>query len=177
MRAFTRFAWAVLAYNLGVVAWGAFVRATGSGAGCGRHWPLCNGEVVPRAPAVATLIELAHRITSGLSLALVVALAIWAARALPRGHAARSASLWALALVVTEALVGAGLVLFGWVAKDASFARGWVMGVHLANTFRCSGPSRSRPTGARARAGWRSAAARRSRGCSGSRSRSSSSPG
>ena len=135
MRAFTRFAWAVLAYNLGVVAWGAFVRATGSGAGCGRRWPLCNGEVVPRAPAVETLIELAHRVTSGVSLALVVALAIWAARALPRGHAARSASLWALALVVTEALVGAGLVLFGWVAKDASFARGWVMGVHLANTF------------------------------------------
>jgi cytochrome c oxidase assembly protein subunit 15 len=135
MRAFTRFARAVLLYNLAVVAWGAYVRASGSGAGCGRHWPMCNGEVLPRAPAVATLIEFAHRLTSGLSLALVVVLALWAFRAYPRGHAVRSAALWSLALVVTEALVGAGLVLFGWVAKDASLARGWVMGVHLANTF------------------------------------------
>lgn len=135
MRAFTRFAWAVLLYNLGVVAWGAFVRATGSGAGCGKHWPTCNGEVVPRAPAVETMIEFAHRVTSGVSVALVLALAIWAVRALPRGHAARTAALWSVGLVIAEALVGAGLVLFGWVAKDASFARGWVMGLHLTNTF------------------------------------------
>ena len=46
-----RFAWAVLAYNVAVILWGAYVRATGSGAGCGNHWPLCNGEIVPRAPA------------------------------------------------------------------------------------------------------------------------------
>ena len=56
-----RFAWAVLAYNVAVILWGAYVRATGSGAGCGAHWPLCNGEVVPRAAGVATLIEFSHR--------------------------------------------------------------------------------------------------------------------
>src|SRR5690606_8937667 len=39
------FAWGTLAYNLAVIVWGAYVRATGSGAGCGSHWPLCNGEV------------------------------------------------------------------------------------------------------------------------------------
>ena len=135
MRAFTRFAWSVLAFNLGVVAWGAFVRATGSGAGCGKHWPLCNGEVVPRDPATATMIEFAHRATSGLALVLVIVLAVWAFRLFPRRHPVRKASAGALVLVIVEALVGAGLVLFGWVAKDTSFARGWVMGIHLANTF------------------------------------------
>ena len=135
MRAFTRFAWAVLAVNLAVVAWGAFVRATGSGAGCGRHWPTCNGEIVPRAPAVATAIEFAHRASSGIALLLVVVLVIWAARALPRAHPARRAAWTALGLMIAEALVGAGLVLYGWVAKDASAARGWVMAIHLVNTF------------------------------------------
>jgi cytochrome c oxidase assembly protein subunit 15 len=135
MTAFARFAWSVLGYNLLVVAWGAFVRATGSGAGCGRHWPTCNGEVVPRAPRIETAIEFAHRATSGIALLAVVVLLVWAFRAFPRGHAARRAAAWAMALMVAEALVGAGLVLFGWVAKDPSAARGWVMAVHLTNTF------------------------------------------
>jgi cytochrome c oxidase assembly protein subunit 15 len=135
MRPFTRFAWSVLGVNLAVVAWGAFVRATGSGAGCGRHWPTCNGAVIPRAPAVETVIEFAHRASSGVALLLVVALAIWALRAFPRPSPVRGAAVAALALMIAEALLGAGLVLFGWVANDASAARGWVMALHLANTF------------------------------------------
>ncbi len=133
--AFTRFAWAVLGYNLLVVAWGAFVRATGSGAGCGKHWPLCKGEVVPRSPGLETVIEFTHRTTSGLALVAVVALVVWAFRAFPRGHAARKAAAASVVLMLVEAAVGAGLVLFGWVAKDPSAARGWVMAVHLVNTF------------------------------------------
>jgi cytochrome c oxidase assembly protein subunit 15 len=135
MRPFSRFAWSVLAVNLAVVAWGAFVRATGSGAGCGRHWPTCNGEIVPRAPADATLIEFGHRASSGIAILLVVALVVWAVRALPAGAAARRAAWAALGFMIAEALVGAGLVLFGWVAKDTSSARGWVMAIHLTNTF------------------------------------------
>jgi cytochrome c oxidase assembly protein subunit 15 len=135
MSALTRFAWFVVAYNFLVVAWGAFVRATGSGAGCGKHWPTCNGQILPRSPGAETAIEFGHRTTSGLALVLVVVLAVWAFRALPRGHAARKAAVASVALMILEALVGAGLVLFGWVAKDASFARGWVMAVHLTNTF------------------------------------------
>jgi len=135
MRAITRYAWAVLAVNLLVVSWGAFVRATGSGAGCGRHWPTCNGELVPRDPATATMIEFGHRLSSGLALVLVVGLVVAAVRALPRRSAGRRAAWASLALVVLEALVGAGLVLYGWVAKDASAARGWVMAIHLTNTF------------------------------------------
>ena len=71
---YATYAWATLAAILGVIVWGAFVRATGSGAGCGSHWPLCNGEVVPRSPTAATLIELGHRLTSGLAALLVVGL-------------------------------------------------------------------------------------------------------
>jgi len=44
------FAWFTLAYNIAFVLWGAYVRATGSGAGCGSHWPLCNGEFLPATP-------------------------------------------------------------------------------------------------------------------------------
>ena len=135
MTAFTRFAGAVLGYNLLVVAWGALVRATGSGAGCGKHWPTCNGEIVPRSPRVETAIEFTHRATSGIALVLVIALVAWAFRAFPRGHVARKAAVASLAFMIAEALVGAGLVLYGWVAKDPSSARGWAMAIHLANTF------------------------------------------
>src|SRR5215813_3599987 len=83
---FRRYAWGVLAYNVLVVLWGAFVRATGSGAGCGSHWPLCNGEVMPRSPALTTVIEFLHRATSGVDLVLVAGLFFWAFAAFPKGH-------------------------------------------------------------------------------------------
>ncbi len=120
---------------MAVIVWGAYVRASGSGAGCGSHWPLCNGEVVPRSPSVETLIEFSHRATSGLALLAVVALVAWAWRALERGHPARSGAAWALVFMLTEAAVGAGLVLFRLVADNASMARAMFVAVHLANTF------------------------------------------
>lgn len=135
MTAFVRFAWTVLGYNLFVVAWGAFVRATGSGAGCGKHWPTCNGEIVPRSPGAATAVEFTHRVTSGIAFLLVLVLVVWAFRAFPRAHPTRKASVASIVFMISEALVGAGLVLFGWVAKDPSAARGWVMAIHLTNTF------------------------------------------
>ena len=64
-RGLSRFAWGLLGYEILVVAWGGYVRASGSGAGCGRHWPMCNGEILPRAPRIETLIELSHRVSSG----------------------------------------------------------------------------------------------------------------
>lgn len=130
-----RFALWVLGYNVAVVLWGALVRATGSGAGCGAHWPLCNGTVVPRSAAAETLIEFTHRLMSGLSLALVAVLVVWTLRVRPRGHAARKAAAASGLFIVMEALVGAALVLYGWVAKDTSAARGWAVAVHLMNTF------------------------------------------
>lgn len=135
MSRLARFAWIVLAYNLAVIAWGAYVRASGSGAGCGSHWPLCNGEVVPPSPSVATLIEYSHRLTSGLALIGVVVLLIWVRRACRPGHPARLGAALSLLFMLTEAAVGAGLVLFRLVAENASMARAMFMGVHLLNTF------------------------------------------
>jgi heme a synthase len=135
MSRLARFAWAVLGYNLAVIAWGAYVRATGSGAGCGNHWPLCNGEVLPRSAGTATLIEFSHRLTSGLALLAVVVLAVWTFRATPRGLQARSAAVWSVVFILLEAAVGAGLVLFELVADNATMARAMFMAVHLLNTF------------------------------------------
>jgi cytochrome c oxidase assembly protein subunit 15 len=135
MRPYAKLAWSVLGWNLLVIAWGAFVRVTGSGAGCGSHWPLCNGEVVPRAPRLETVIEFSHRATSGLALLLVVALVVGAHRGFPGGHPVRKAAWASLGIMIVEALLGAGLVIFGWVVNDASFSRAIVMGLHLVNTF------------------------------------------
>lgn len=130
-----RFAWSTLAFTLGVVAWGGYVRASGSGAGCGSHWPLCNGAVVPRAAAAETLIEFTHRATSGISFLLVAYLLWRVLRELPRPHPARAAAGVAVGFMVLEALVGAGLVKLGLVADNDSVARAVVLGVHLVNTF------------------------------------------
>lgn len=133
--ALAKYAWGVLAYNLGVILWGAWVRVTGSGAGCGNHWPTCNGEVIPRSASVQTAIEFTHRITSGLSLLLVVALFAWVLRAVPKGRPARRAAAWSVAFLLVEALLGAGLVLFELVAGNRSAARAVAMPAHLVNTL------------------------------------------
>jgi heme A synthase len=135
MTRLARLAWLVLAWNVAVILWGAFVRATGSGAGCGAHWPLCNGEVVPRAPALETLVEFTHRATSGIALLLVFALAVWVFRDRPKGHPARRAAAASVLVILVEAAVGALLVLFGLVAENDSVARALFMAGHLANTF------------------------------------------
>jgi len=131
----SRLAWLVLGWNIAVVLWGAFVRATGSGAGCGAHWPLCNGEVLPRAPALETMIELTHRVTSGMALLAVAYLAFRVFAAKPARHPARRAAAASVLFILSEAAVGAGLVLFRLVADNESVARALFMGVHLMNTF------------------------------------------
>ena len=88
--ALRRFAWAVLAYFIAVILWGALVRATGSGAGCGDHWPLCNGTVVQHSPRTDTLIEFTHRVTSGISFFSAVGLLVWTLIGTARGHLART---------------------------------------------------------------------------------------
>lgn len=134
-RAFGRFALGVLVYLLAVILFGAWVRVTGSGAGCGEHWPTCHGDIVPRSPSQETLIEFGHRFTSGLLGLMCLALPVWAFRRFPRGHAARWASAATLALVMVEAAIGARLVLSGLVASNASVARAVAVALHLVNTL------------------------------------------
>ncbi len=135
MTKLARFSWGVLAYNLAVIALGAYVRATRSGAGCGAHWPLCNGEIIPHAPTIDMIIEFSHRVSSGLAIVAVAALLVWAWRACAPRHPARRTAAAAMVFMVVEAGVGAALVLFRMVAGDASMARAWWMAAHLTNTF------------------------------------------
>ena len=123
------------ALTLAVILWGAFVRASKSGDGCGAHWPLCNGSVVPDASQAKTLIEFAHRATSGVAFLLVVGLCVWAFRAFRRGHAVRWAAAASGLFIVTESLIGAGLVLLRLVGENASVTRAVYLSVHLVNTF------------------------------------------
>ena len=131
---FTRFAWGVLAWNILVVLWGAYVRASGSGAGCGSHWPLCNGDVVPRAPQLATIIEFTHRVMSAVSLLATGWLAIWSVRSFRGDLRVRRYALLSVVFLFAEALLGAGLVLFQFVASNASVGRAFYLSLHLANT-------------------------------------------
>lgn len=132
---FAKYAWGVVAFNLLVILWGAYVRASSSGAGCGSHWPLCNGEVIPRTPTIKTLVEFSHRLSSGLALLLTVALLIWAFRSFARKHPARTYAALSMFFMLMEAAVGAALVLFEYVAENKSIGRALWMSGHLINTF------------------------------------------
>ncbi len=134
-RLVARFAWVVLGYFIFVVLLGAIVRATGSGGGCGSHWPLCNGDFFPHHPRLATVIEYTHRSTSGICTVLTAALAVWAFRTTVRGHRARKAVLWAAFFLVAEALLGAALVLRHWVENNVSTGRVIAQSVHFTNTL------------------------------------------
>jgi heme a synthase len=133
--ALRRYAWGVVVYNVALIIDGVTVRATGSGAGCGDHWPLCNGSVIQHHPTAATLIEFAHRSMSGVALILIAGLLFWTFKAAPRRHLARAASVTALVLTLNEALLGALLVLLGKVAHDQSASRGVYLALHLTNTL------------------------------------------
>ena len=134
-RTVSRFAWAFLAYMLGVILWGAYVRASGSGAGCGNHWPLCNGEVIPTLPEKAMLIEFIHRVTSGLALISVLALVYLTVRATVRRAWARTTAVLSAVLTLNEAFLGALLVLLQRVGNDQSATRAVLLSFHLANTL------------------------------------------
>jgi cytochrome c oxidase assembly protein subunit 15 len=130
-----RYAWGVTGYNVTVVLWGSIVRATGSGAGCGEHWPLCGGTVVQHWKTAASIIEFAHRATSGIALILLAGLVAWTWRATPRRHLARVAVLASAVLTFNEALIGALLVLLGLTADNRSPLRAVYLSLHLANTL------------------------------------------
>ena len=130
-----QFAWFVLGYNVLVILWGALVRATGSGAGCGNHWPLCNGQVIPQSPKIATIIEFTHRAMTGATTFLIIGLLIWIFRSTMRGHLARIAAVASTVLLVNEAFLGALLVKLGYVVQSQSPGRFIVLPIHLANTL------------------------------------------
>jgi len=134
-RALQRFAWAVLVYFIAVILWGALVRATGSGAGCGDHWPLCNGTVIQHSPRLDTVIEFTHRVTSGISFFSAVGLLVWVYTSTVRGHLARSAAVASVLFTLIEAILGALLVKLGLTAQSQSPLRAPYLALHLTNTL------------------------------------------
>jgi heme A synthase len=125
----------VLAFIVFVIVWGAYVRATGSGAGCGSHWPLCNGVAIPRAPSLQTQIEYFHRVTSGLSLLFVVGLSTLIFKNFSKGLFIRKAAATATISILMEALIGAGLVLLELVSHNQSVKRTISISLHFVNTL------------------------------------------
>jgi heme a synthase len=134
-QALVRFAWGVVGYNVLVILWGALVRATGSGAGCGNHWPLCNGQVIPLSPRVDTVIEFTHRCMTGGSTFLVIGLLVWTFRGTVKGQAARVLAAASMLLLLNEAFLGALLVKLGYVTGNQSMGRVVVLSIHLSNTL------------------------------------------
>ncbi len=133
---FDRFAWFVLAYNILVILWGALVRASRSGDGCGNHWPNCNGQIIPvNGAQTKTWIEFAHRIMTMGDGFLILGLLIFAIRLLPKGHPARSGAGWALFFTFIESLLGRALVKGGYVVDNASLMRAFLLSLHLINTM------------------------------------------
>jgi heme A synthase len=125
----------VLLYNLPVVLWGAYVRVSFSGDGCGANWPTCNGQFLPQKMTTPMAIEFTHRLMTGLDTAAVAILLLWAFLAFPKRHAVRRFAIFSFVFLFIEALLGAGLVLFRLVAKDQSAGRVWYLSAHLTNTM------------------------------------------
>jgi heme A synthase len=132
---FTKYAWFLVLYNMFVIAWGAVVRATGSGAGCGNHWPTCTGEILPSLHQLETVIEFVHRLTSGLDGILVIVLVVWAFRLQPVQWFVRRVAVMSLIFIIIEGGLGAALVRFELVADNSSWARAVMIGLHLLNTL------------------------------------------
>lgn len=134
MRRLAGYAWFTLVFNVFVILLGARVRSTGSGAGCGRSWPTCQGQVVPNLEG-ATAVEYLHRAASGVGLVLVILLGVLVWRVVDKGEPARLGAGLAVISIVGEALIGAMIVLAEWVAQDASVARVVAVPLHLVNTL------------------------------------------
>jgi len=136
---FQRFALILLVYTILVILWGAWVRISHSGDGCGDTWPLCHGQLIPMAEQGKTWVEYAHRLMSGLY-GFIVLYFWWVARKIyPKGHFARKAALASLIFMITEASLGAKLVLFKLVGTNDTPLRAIFMALHQMNSFMLTG--------------------------------------
>jgi len=128
-------AWTTLSVNIIVILQGAVVRATGSGAGCGRDWPRCQGELVPLDHGLATWLEFSHRALSGLALLIGLWLLVSAVRLRRQLPGLLFFAILSAVLLLIEALIGAFTVLTGLTGDDVSVARGLLVAFHLLNSM------------------------------------------
>lgn len=127
-------------YTLIVIVWGAWVRISHSGDGCGESWPFCKGELIPLGETAGkTWVEYTHRLMSGLYGIFVAALWIHVLRRFPKGHDVRKPATAVFFFMITEALLGAKLVLKGFVAANLSADRTFFMSLHQFNSMLLTG--------------------------------------
>ena len=128
------YAKAGLLLSIASILAGAFVRATGSGDGCGATWPTCKGKIIPALSDTSELIEFSHRSVSGVL--LVVTLIIFAkTRKFQKESLVRTVTNYLTFFVIFEALIGAVIVIFEWVGLNSSLPRIIAVPIHLVNTF------------------------------------------
>ncbi len=136
---FKNFSWYLLIYTLLVILWGAWVRISHSGDGCGDTWPLCHGQLIPEAERGKTWVEYGHRLMSGIY-GLVVIYFWWVSRKIyPKGNFTRKVAFLTLFFTITEALLGAKLVLFKLVTSNDTPYRAFIMALHQINSFLLTG--------------------------------------
>lgn len=124
----------LIAYTIVIIAWGAWVRISGSGAGCGEHWPLCNGKAIPIGESSKTWVEVSHRYSTAIFGVLAVLLCGFSYRVQSNKNFHRLGAWGVLLFTIFEALIGRLLVVEGLVDQDLSLARAVLMPLHLVNT-------------------------------------------
>lgn len=108
--------WFALASTIGmllILLGGALVSKTGSGMGCGRHWPGCNGQLIPDEITAEVLIEFSHRLVTGSVGILIVVLAVWSWKSIGHRRETKFLSIMAVFFLILQALIGAAQVLWG----------------------------------------------------------------
>lgn len=135
-KAFRRAALGVLLFAFPVLLFGAFVRASLSGDGCGVNWPFCGPAILPDTSQLKSLIEFGHRVSSSvLFMGAVLGLYAWSIFLFPKGHFNRRSAGFALLFTLVSGLIGAVLVKWSLVVFDKSVARAVVMSLHLCNNY------------------------------------------
>ncbi|MGE0633652.1 MAG: COX15/CtaA family protein [Pseudobdellovibrionaceae bacterium] len=139
LKRYKSFVLALIVYTFLIILWGAWVRISGSGDGCGDHWPLCQGQILPEFEQYKTLIEFAHRLKSGLYGLLIIGMYFWARKLFQKGHTGRAVALASLIFTITEGLLGAALVKFSLVGTNDSLVRAFSMSLHMINSLLLTG--------------------------------------
>lgn len=125
-------------YTLLVILWGAWVRISHSGNGCGDHWPLCEGAFIPTQGNHKTWTEYFHRLMSG-TYGLIVIYFFFRFRKFNFSSVFQKANWGLLILMIVEALLGAVLVKGQLVTENDSVLRLVVMSFHQLNSFLLTG--------------------------------------
>jgi cytochrome c oxidase assembly protein subunit 15 len=122
-------------YTLLVILWGAWVRISHSGDGCGDSWPLCNDQLIPQTNSAKTWTEFSHRFMSGLYGIWVLGIWLWVKFKVDPQSSLQKTKNLLLFFTFTEAALGAKLVLSGLVGLEDSIHRSFFMSLHMINSL------------------------------------------